>query len=190
MADLVYAAIASLDGYVNDEHGGFDWAAPDEEVHAYVNALERPIGTYLYGRRMFDVMVFWETEGDGDDEPAVMHEYTEIWRAADKIVFSRMLDSPSSARTRIEREFDPVAVRALVESAARDVSIGGAELAGQALTAGIVDQVHLIVVPVIVGGGTRALPDGVRLDLELVGDHRFASGFVHLHYRVASTDAG
>jgi dihydrofolate reductase len=190
MADLIYAAIASLDGYVADERGEFDWAAPDEEVHAYVNALERPVGTYLYGRRMYDTMVFWETEGDGDDEPAVMHEYTGIWRAADKVVFSRTLDSPSSAHTRIEREFDPVAVRALVDAAARDVSIGGAEIAGQALAAGVVDQVHLIVVPVIVGGGTRALPDGVRLDLELVGDHRFASGFVHLHYRVVSSAAG
>jgi dihydrofolate reductase len=183
MADLIYAAIASLDGYVADEGGEFGWAAPDEEVHSYVNALERPIGTYLYGRRMYDIMVFWETEGDGDDEPAVMHEYTEIWRAADKIVFSRTLESPSSARTRIEREFDPVAVRALVDAAPSDMSLGGAELAGQALAAGVVDQVHLILVPVIVGGGTRALPGGVRLDLELVGEHRFASGFVHLHYR-------
>lgn len=190
MADLIYAAITSVDGYVADEHGEFDWAAPDEEVHAYVNALERPIGTYLYGRRMYDTMVFWETEGDGDDEPAVMHEYTGIWRAADKIVYSRTLDAPASARTRIERDFDPVAVRALVESSARDVAIGGAELAGQALAAGVVDQVHLILVPVVVGGGTRALPDGARLELDLVGEHRFASGFVHLHYRVASTIAG
>jgi len=183
MADLIHAAIASLDGYVADEDGGFEWAAPDEEVHSYVNALERPIGTYLYGRRMYETMVFWETEGDGDDEPAPMHEYAAIWRAADKVVFSRTLAAPSSARTRIEREFDPVAVRALVDAAPRDVAVGGAELAGQALAAGIVDQVHLFVVPFVVGGGTRALPDGVRLGLELLDEHRFGSGVVHLHYR-------
>jgi len=185
MGKLIYAAIASLDGYVADEHGGFEWAAPDEEVHAHVNALERPIGTYLYGRRMYDTMVFWETEGDGADEPPVMHEYATTWRAADKVVFSRTLTEPASARTRIEREFDAAAVRALVETAPTDVSIGGAEIAGQALAAGLVDEVHLFVVPAIVGGGTRALPDGARLDLELVDERRFASGFVHLHYRVA-----
>src|SRR4051794_35677903 len=190
MADLIYAAIASLDGYVADEHGEFQWAAPDEEVHSFVNALERPVGTYLYGRRMYDTMVFWETEGDGEDEPPVMHEYTAIWRAADKVVYSRTLEAPSSARTRIEREFDPVAVRALVDSEERDVAIGGAELAGQALAAGVVDQVHLIVVPVIVGGGARALPAGVRLGLELLDERRFASGFVHLHYRLRSGGPG
>ena len=190
MAALISSAIASLDGYIADEQGAFDWAAPDEEVHTYVNALERPIGTYLYGRRMYETMVFWETEGDGDDEPAPMHEYAEIWRAADKVVFSRTLAAPSSARTRIEREFDPVAVRALVDAAPSDVSLGGAELAGQALAARIVDQLHLFVVPVVIGGGTRALPDGVRLGLELVADHRFGSGVVHLHYRMQPPAAG
>ncbi len=190
MADLIYAAISSLDGYVADEHGEFDWAAPDEEVHAYVNALERSVGTYLYGRRMYDTMVFWETEGDGDDEPAVMHDYTGIWRAADKVVFSRTLDSSSSARTRIEREFDPVAVRALVDAATdrrvdrwcRDRRTGPRR---RCRRPGAPDRGagHR-------GRGTRALPDGVRLDLELVGDHRFASGFVHLHYRVVPSAAG
>ena len=184
MGKLIYAAIASLDGYVADQHGGFEWAAPDAEVHAYVNALERPIGTYLYGRRMYDTMVFWETEGDGADEPPVMHEYAATWRAADKVVFSRTLAEPSCARTRIERELDAAAVRALVDAAPTDVSIGGADIAGQALTGGLVDEVHLFVVPAVVGGGTRALPDGARLDLELVDERRFVSGFVHLHYRV------
>jgi dihydrofolate reductase len=189
MGKLIYAAIASLDGYVADQLGGFEWAAPDEEVHAYVNALERPIGTYLYGRRMYDTMVFWETEGDGADEPSVMHEYAAVWRAADKVVFSRTLTEPASARTRVEREFDAVAVRALVDAASTDVSIGGAEIAGQALAAGLVDDLHLFVVPAVVGGGTRALPDGVRLDLELVAERRFTGGFVHLHYRVLPGDA-
>jgi dihydrofolate reductase len=184
MARLVYAAIASLDGYVADQRGGFEWAAPDAEVHAFVNAFERPIGTYLYGRRMYETMVFWETEGDGPDEDDVVREYTGIWRATDKVVFSRTLDTVSSVRTRLERDFSPDVVRSLKESAVSDLAIGGADLAGQALAAGLVDDLHLIVVPVVVGGGSRALPDGVQLQLDLVDERRFASGFVHLQYRV------
>ncbi|MEV6638800.1 dihydrofolate reductase family protein [Amycolatopsis sp. NPDC051371] len=180
MAKLVYSAIASLDGYVADEEGGFDWAAPDDEVFAAVNDLERPIGTYLYGRRMYETMVFWETAGD--DQPAVARDFTRIWQAADKIVYSRTLGTPSSARTRIERDFDPAAIARLKE--AGDLSIGGAEIAGTALAAGLVDECHLFLVPVVVGGGTRALPDGVRLQLELLGERRFRSGVVHLHYGV------
>jgi dihydrofolate reductase len=183
MAQLIYSAIASLDGYVADEDGNFGWCAPDEEVHAFVNDLERPVGTHLYGRRLYEVMVAWETM-DVEDEPPVMRDYAELWRAAEKIVYSRTLEGASSARTRIERELDPEEIRALKARSDRDLSIGGAELAGQAITAGLVDECHLILAPVLVGGGTAALPDGVRFDLELLGERRFASGFVHLHYRL------
>jgi dihydrofolate reductase len=182
VSKLIYSAIASLDGYVADEHGNFGWAAPDEELHAFVNDLERPIGTYLYGRRMYETMVVWETLAL-DDEPAVVRDYAEIWRATDKIVYSRTLKEPASARTRIELEFDPEAVRRLKAAADRDLSVGGAELAAQALDAGLVDELHLFVVPVLVGGGTRALSQTTHADLELVDEHRFESGAVHLGYR-------
>jgi dihydrofolate reductase len=185
MAKLIYAAIASLDGYVEDETGKFDWAVPDEEVHGFVNDLERPIGTYLYGRRMYETMRFWETAG-GQDEPPVFNDYAELWRAAEKVVYSRTLESASSGKTRIEREFDPDAVRRLKESAATDISVGGAELAGQALGAGLVDECHLFLFPIVVGAGKRALPDGVRTQLTLLDERRFASGVVHLHYRVGA----
>src|SRR4051794_26410737 len=171
MGKLIYSAIAFLDGYVADEQGSFDWAQPDEAVHAFVNDLERPIGTHLYGRRMYEVMSFWETASTAG-EPAVMRDFAEIWRAADKVVYSTTLESVSSARTRIEREFDAEAVRAL--KAERDVSVGGPALAAQALRAGLVDECHLFLAPVVVGGGKRALPDDVRLQLELLGERRFA----------------
>jgi dihydrofolate reductase len=182
MGRLIYSAIASLDGYVEDESGRFDWAAPDEQVHAYVNDLERPVGTYLYGRRMYETMVYWESADAGGDA-AETEDYAEIWRGADKIVFSRTLESPSSTRTRIERDFDAAAITALKTSSARDLSIGGAELAGHAIAAGLVDECHLFLCPVLVGGGKRALPSGVRLDLELVDERRFDNGVVHLRYR-------
>jgi len=185
MPKLIYSAITSLDGYVADENGNFDWGAPDEEVHAFVNELERPVGTYLYGRRMYDVMVAWETM-DTDGEPAAMEDYAQIWRSADKVVYSKTLEAAASARTRIERDFDPDAVRRLKESADRDISVGGPHLAADAIRAGLVDEYHLFLAPVIVGGGNQSLPDGVHLDLELLDDHRFGSGFVHLHYRAAS----
>jgi dihydrofolate reductase len=184
MAKLIYAAIASLDGYVEDEDGKFDWAVPDEEVHAFVNDLERPLGTYLYGRRMYETMVFWETAG-GDDEPPVFNDYAEIWRDAEKIVYSRRLQTVAAAKTRIERDFDAEDIRRLKESSPADISVGGAELAGQALEAGLVDECHLFLFPIAVGGGKRALPDGVRTQLELLDERRFAGGVVHLHYRVA-----
>jgi dihydrofolate reductase len=183
MAKLTYAAIASLDGYVEDAEGTFGWAAPDEEVHAFVNDLERPVGTYLYGRRMYETMLFWETVNADADEPAVS-DYAGIWRAAEKIVYSRTLDTPSSGRTRIEREFEPDAVRQLKASTGADISVGGAELAARALGAGLVDECHLFLCPIVVGGGKRALPDNVRTRLELLDEHRFRSGVVHLHYRV------
>jgi dihydrofolate reductase len=182
VAKLVYAAIASLDGYVADVDGKFDWAAPDEEVHAFVNELERPIGTYLYGRRMYEVMAVWETL-PVEDEPPVMRDYARLWRAADKIVYSRTLDSVSTPKTLLERDFDPEAVRNLKERAASDVGVGGPGLAAEALAAGLVDEISLFLTPAIVGGGTRALPDGLRIDLELLEERRFASGVVYTRYR-------
>src|SRR5688500_3348549 len=182
MAQLIYSAITSLDGYVADEDGNFDWAAPDEEVHTFINNLERPVGTYLYGRRMYEVMVAWETAHTLADQPPYAQEFAEIWQAADKIVFSRTLETVSSARTRIERDFDPEAVRQLKASAGRDLSVGGPELAAQAFEAGLVDECHLFVAPIVVGGGKHSLPDGVRLKLELVDERRFGNGMVHLRY--------
>jgi dihydrofolate reductase len=185
MVKLIYSAIASLDGYVEDEQGKFDWAAPDDEVHAFVNEVERPIGTYLYGRRMYETMVFWETLSGGADQPAVIRDFAEIWRAAEKVVFSRTLQTVASARTQIERTFDPDAVRRLKEAAGADITIGGAALAGQAIAAGLLDELHLFLVPIIVGGGKRALPDDVRVPLALLDERRFRNGVVHLHYRVS-----
>ena len=185
MAGLIYSAITSLDGYVADEDGKFDWAAPDEEVHSFVNDLERPIGTYLYGRRMYDVLVAWETMDTGE-QPPVMRDYAEIWRAADKIVYSRTLETVSSARTRIERDFNPEAVRQLKARADRDISVGGPELAAQAIRAGLVDELHQFLTPIVVGGGNKFLPDGVRVELELLDERRFGNGVVHLHYRTRS----
>jgi dihydrofolate reductase len=184
MAKLIYSAIASLDGYVEDADGNFDWAAPDEEVHAFVNDLERPIGTYLYGRRMYETMVVWDDADAFAGEPPVAQEFSAIWRAADKVVYSRTLESASSARTRIERELEPEAVRQMKASAERDITVGGAELAGQALKAGLVDEIQLFLTPVVVGGGKRALPDGARVALELLEERRFANGVVYVRYGV------
>ena len=184
MGNLIYAAIASLDGYVEDKRGSFEWAAPDDEVHAFVNDLERPIGTYLYGRRMYETMVFWETvDTDGADEP-VARDFAGIWQAADKIVYSRTLETPSSARTRIERDFDPAAIGRLKQSSVPDLAIGGAALAGEAMAAGLVDECHLLLCPIVVGGGKRALPEDVLVHLELVDERRFDSGVVYLRYRI------
>jgi dihydrofolate reductase len=179
MAKLIYSAIASLDGYIEDENGKFDWAAPDEQVHAFVNDLERPVGTHLYGRRMYEVLVAWETM---DEPEPVMRDYAEIWRAADKIVYSRTLEEPSSARTRIERDFDPEAIRQLKATADRDLAVGGPTLAAEALRAGLVDEVQLFINPIVVGGGKPALPDGVRVPLELIDERRFDSGVVYVRY--------
>jgi dihydrofolate reductase len=181
MAKLIYSAIASLDGYVEDQHGKFDWAAPDEEVHAFVNDIERGVGTYLYGRRMYETMLYWETVTTG---PAVSREFADIWRAAEKIVYSRTLQTAASERTRIERDFDSAAIRTLVENSDVDVTVGGAELAGEAMRAGLVDECQLLLSPIIVGGGKRALPDNVPARLELVDERRFGGGVVHLRYRV------
>jgi dihydrofolate reductase len=183
MAKLIYSAIQSLDGYVADEDGNFDWAAPDEEVHAFVNDLERPVGTYLYGRRMYEVMAPWETDPTLADQSPVMRDFAEIWQAADKTVYSKTLETVSTARTRIERDFDPEAVRQLKASAGHDLLVGGPDLAAQAFKAGLVDECQLFLAPMVVGGGKQSLPDHVRLKLDLLDERRFGNGFVYLHYR-------
>ena len=181
MAKLIYSAITSLDGYVEDENGEFEWAAPDDEVHGFINDFERTIGTYLNGRRMYETMAPWETASGNDP---ITRDFTEIWRAAEKIVYSRTLRTPSTTRTRIERDFDPSAIRQLKNSAAHDITIGGTELAGTAITANLVDEYHLYLVPIVVGSGKPALPDNVRIPLTLLDEHRFQSGAIHLHYAI------
>jgi dihydrofolate reductase len=181
MGKLIYSAITSLDGYVADEDGNFDWAEPDEEVHSFVNDLQRPVATYLYGRRLYEVMVAWETISLAD-QPPVMQDFAALWQAADKIVYSKTMERASSARTRIERDFDPDAVRQLKASAERDLTVGGPDLAGQAIKARLVDEFQLFSVPIVVGGGIEALPSNVRLELELLDERRFGSGVVYLRY--------
>jgi dihydrofolate reductase len=182
VAKLIYSAITSLDGYVADEDGNFDWAEPDEEMHTFVNELERRVGTYLYGRRMYEVMGAWETM-DLSEQPPFIRDYAEIWRAADKIVYSRTLETVSSARTRLERDFDPESIRRMKGLEGPDISVGGPDLAAQAIEAGLVDQCHLFLTPIVVGGGKRSLPNNIRLKLELLDERRFGNGVVHLHYR-------
>lgn len=184
MPRLRYTGLLSLDGYLVDADGNFDWAAPDEQVHAFVNERERAVGTYLYGRRMYEVMQYWETALQQPDTSAVEQEYARIWLAADKVVYSATLTAPVTAHTRLERTFDGDAVRRLKTEATADLGIGGSDLAAQALKAGLVDELEAFVAPVVVGGGTRFLPDGLRIDLELVDEHRFDSGFVALRYAV------
>jgi dihydrofolate reductase len=183
MAKLIYSAIASLDGYIADEEGNFDWAAPDEEVHTFVNDLERPVGTYLYGRRMYEVMRAWEHPEAFAGQSPVTRDFASIWQAADKVVYSSVLETVDTARTRIERDFDPEAVRRLKASADRDLTVGGPHLAAEAFKAGLVDEIQLFLAPIIVGGGNQALPDHVRLPLELLDERRFGSGVVYLRYR-------
>ena len=188
MAKLIYSAIASADGYVADAAGNFDWAAPDEEVFRFVNDLERPIGTYLYGRRMYETMFLWESPHALPAQPPAGQEFAAIWQAADKIVFSTTLTTAPTARTRLEPSFTPDLVRRLKSAAAKDMTVGGANLAGQAIRAGLVDEVNLLLVPAIVGGGKRALPDGARADLELMDTRRFAGGVVYLSYHCRQAD--
>ena len=185
MARLIYTAITSLDGYIEDEQGRFDWSAPDEEVHAFVNDLERSIGTYLCGRRLYDVMAVWDDPATVAGQPQAMRDFADIWQAADKVVFSRTLAILSAARTRLEPDFDPHAVERMKATAERDISVGGPELATQAFAAGLVDDCHLFLNPISVGGGKPALPRHARVMLELLDQHVFDNGVVHLHYRVA-----
>jgi dihydrofolate reductase len=183
MAKLTYTAITSLDGFIEDEGGRFDWAMPDAEVHAFVNDLERPVGTHLYGRRMYETMAVWQTVGvEPDGTSPEELDFAEVWRALDKIVYSRTLDAVSTPRTRLEREFDPDAVRRLKAAADRDLSISGPDLAGHAFAAGLVDEVHLFVFPIVVGGGKPGLPRGVRVELALLEERRFGNGVVHTRY--------
>ena len=184
MAKLLYSGLTSFDGYTVDTTGNFDWAAPDEEVHAYVNDFERTIGTSLYGRRMYEVMQFWENDENIQGEPPAMVDYAQIWRSADKIVYSTTLAEVASERTRIEKRLEPDDIRRLKADAASDMSIGGPGLAAHALRADLVDEIHQFVFPVVVGGGTRFLPADLWLSLELIVERRFASGVVHLGYRV------
>ncbi len=184
MAKLIYSAIASLDGYVANEDGNFDWAVPDEEVHAFINDLDRPLGTYLYGRRMYETMAGWETDPTLAEQSPLMRDFAQIWQAADKIVYSGTLEEVRTARTRIERDLDPEAVRRMKASAERDMIVGGPNLASQAFRYGLIDKCHLFVAPIMVGGGKRSLPDDVRVRLELLGERRFESGMIYLHYRI------
>ena len=185
MAKLIYAMLTSLDGYTEDEHGGFGWGAPeDAEVHSYINELASSIGTYLYGRRMYETMVYWETARTIPDQPQFVLDWARQWQAAEKIVYSRTLAEPRTARTRIEREFDPGAVQRLKASTEHDITVDGPELAAQAIRAGLVDEFQMIVCPVVVGGGKRFFPGGVRLDLALIEERRFGNGVVVLRYAV------
>ncbi len=186
MAKLISLMIESLDGYIADRDGRFEWAAPDEEVHAFANDLMRPIATHLYGRRMWEVMRYWETAHTLPDQTEVELDFARVWQAADKVVYSTTLEAVSTARTRLERAFDADAVSRLKEATAADITVAGPGLAGQALRAGLVDELHVLVSPAVVGGGLRSLPDGLRLDLELLDERRFTGGVVHLHYRIAS----
>ncbi|MDQ3982819.1 MAG: dihydrofolate reductase family protein [Actinomycetota bacterium] len=186
-AKLIYSAITSLDGYVADAGGSFDWAEPDEEVHAFVNDLMRPVGTYLYGRRLYEVMVAWDTLSLAD-QPSHVRDFAEIWRDTDKIVFSKTLETASTPRTRIERDFDPQEIRQLKARAERDVTVGGPGLAAHAFRADLVDECHVFLAPVVVGGGKPSLPGDVRLDLELMDERSFRSGMVFLRYRRGSSD--
>ena len=183
MAQLIYSAIASLDGYIEDRDGNFDWAMPDEEVHSFINNLERTVGTYLYGRRMYEIMMVWETDpGFAADSP-LTQDFAQVWQAADKIVYSKTLAVASTRKTQIERNFNPEAIKQLKNTTQQDISIGGPGLAAHAFRSGLIDECHLFLTPVIVGGGKPALPDNVRLGLQLMEERRFGNGMVYLHYR-------
>ena len=183
MAHLIYSAISSLDGYIEDRDGNFDWAMPDEEVHRFINNLERPAGTYLYGRRMYETMMVWETDPNLAADSPITRDFAEIWQAADKILYSRTLQTVSTRKTKLERTFDPEAIRQLKEAVEQDILIGGPELAAHAFRSGLIDECHLFLTPIIVGGGKQCLPANVRLELELLEERRFGNGEVFLRYR-------
>lgn len=186
MANLIYSAIMSLDGYIADKDDNFDWAMPDEEVHRFINDLERGASTYLFGRQMYETMAVWETDPSLAAESPLMRDFAEMWQAADKIVYSKTLEAVSTTKTRIERSFDPEAVRQLKATIGRDITIGGPNLAAQAFKARLVDECHLFLVPIMVGGGKQALPDNLRLELKLLDERRFGNGMIHLRYRTGS----
>jgi dihydrofolate reductase len=183
MAHLIYSAISSLDGFIEDREGKFDWAAPDEEVHKFINDLERAAGTFLFGRRMYETMLVWETDPDLINDSPLTRDYAEIWQAANKIVYSRTLRAVSTRKTQLERTFDPESIRQLKEALEQDILIGGPELAAHAFRAGLIDECQLFLTPIIVGGGKRSLPDNVRIELELLEERRFGNGMVFLRFR-------
>ena len=184
MARLIYVSNVSLDGYIEDEHGSFDWTAPDDELFTFITDLVRPVGTYLYGRRMYDTMALWETDPALAAQSELMADFANVWQAASKVVYSTTLDAVSTANTQLERAFDPASVRAMKASATSDLTIGGPELAGQAIAAGLVDECHLLIRPIVVGGGKPALPSGTRADLDLLDARRVGSGVAYLRYRM------
>jgi dihydrofolate reductase len=183
MAKLIYAALMSLDGYIADEAGNFDWAVPDEEVHAFINDLEQPIGAYLYGRKMYETMAAWETPETIPDRTPAMLDFATVWQAANKVVYSKTLEAVHTAKTRLEREFDPKAILALKAQSSRDIAIGGPTLAAHAIRARLVDEYHLFLAPIMVGGGNAFFPPNVRVTLELLDERGFENGMVHMRYR-------
>jgi dihydrofolate reductase len=184
MGNLIYVTNVSLDGYIEDEHGSFDWTAPDDEFFSFITDLVRPVGTYLYGRRLHETMAVWETDPALAAQSELMADFANVWQAADKVVYSRTLEAVSTARTRVEHDFDPALVRDMKASATSDLTVGGAHLAAHALKAGLVDECHLFIHPVIVGGGKPALPSDTRSELELLDDRRLSNGVVYLRYRI------
>ncbi len=183
MAQLIYSAISSLDGYIEDRDGNFDWAMPDEEVHTFINNLERTVGTYLLGRRMYEIMMVWETDPNLAADSPLTQDFAQIWQAADKIVYSKTLASASTRKTKIERNFDPEAIKQLKKTVQHDISIGGPELAAHAFRSGLIDECHLFLTPIVVGGGKPSLPENVGLELELLEERRFGNGVGFLRYR-------
>lgn len=184
MAKLIYVSNVSLDGYIEDEHGSFDWTATDDELFAFITDLVRPVGTYLYGRRMYDTMAPWETDPALAAQSELMGDFANVWQAASKVVYSTTLDAVSTAKTRLERNFDPASVRDMKASTTSDLTVGGADLAAHALKAGLVDECHLFIRPILVGGGKPALPRHTRADLEMLDDRRLSNGVVYLRYRI------
>ena len=189
MANLIYVSNVSLDGYIEDEQGSFEWTAPNNEFFAFITDLVRPVGTYLYGRRLYDTMAVWETDPALAAQSELMADFATVWQAADKVIYSTTLDAVPTARTRLERSFDPVSVRDLKASATSDLTVGGAHLAAQAFQAGLVDECHLFIHPVLLGGGKPALPSDTRAQLELLDDRRLGNGIVYLRYRVPAYES-
>ena len=184
MANLIYVTNVSLDGYIEDEHGSFDWTAPDDELFAFITNLVRPVGTYLYGRRLYDTMAPWETDPGLAAQSELMADFATVWQAADKVVYSTTLDAVSTGKTRLEHDFDPASIRDMKTSATSDLTVGGSHLAAHALEAGLVDECHLFIRPILVGGGKPALPSETPVQLELLDDRRLSNGVVYLRYRI------